>query len=47
MVEKESAAVAADMAAARRGRETRTLGIGAERGTERVEEAATGAVACR
>jgi hypothetical protein len=45
-MEDEEAAAAADIAARRRGRATRTLGLGAERGTERVEEeAAAGAVA--
>jgi len=44
-MEEESAAV--DIAAWRRGRETRTLGLGVGRGAKRAEAAATGAAAWR
>jgi len=45
--EEEESAAAADIAAWRRGRETRTLGLGVGRGAKRAEEAATGAAAWR
>lgn len=47
MEEGEEESAAADIAAWRRGRETRTLGLGVARGAERAEEAATGAAAWR
>jgi hypothetical protein len=47
MEEGEEESAAADIAAWRRGRETRTLGLGVARGAEMAEEAATGAAAWR